>query len=201
MAGASQTSLAPARAQPPLQTLGDLFATAAADRLHDGPVQSLVAARYAADLAVRGGDPLLVRDAVQIALVELRSALWHLRPRTSAEDGLAAALDLLSAQLVRDSRPGLALDLAPEAGDEPVFAALAYRLVQAAALASGEQALSVVVRRTPIGSRLTVTGSADAIDGPAWSHAVAALGGRLTLTAQTLELDLPCNPAPTEVAP
>ncbi len=200
MGGASQTTLAPARPGPGSLALADLSTTTAADRLHDGPVQALVAARYAADLAVRGGDPTVVRDAVQLALVELRAALWHLRPRTAGA-GLAAALDLLSAQLVRDGKPALTLDLDLPAEDDPVFAALAYRLVQAAALAPADPTVSVVVRRTPAGSSLTVTGGADAFDGPGWSEAVAALGGRLTLTAQSLELDLPCNPAPTEVAP
>ena len=53
---------------------------ALADALHDGPVQSLVVARYVADAAVRGGDPVAARDAVQAALIDVRRFLWALRP-------------------------------------------------------------------------------------------------------------------------
>jgi signal transduction histidine kinase len=61
-------------------TLAEAQADAAADTLHDGALQALVVARYAADAAVRGGDASAARDAVQDALVALRRAVWLLRP-------------------------------------------------------------------------------------------------------------------------
>ncbi|MCW2608525.1 MAG: hypothetical protein JWO60_3218, partial [Frankiales bacterium] len=69
---------------------GDLLA----DALHDGPVQTLVVARYACDSALRGGDAALARDAVQEAVVDLRRTLWHLRGRGQSD--LPAALVALA---------------------------------------------------------------------------------------------------------
>src|SRR3954452_963080 len=83
-----------------LVAAADAEADEAADRLHDGAVQALVAARYATDAVVRGGDPAAARDAVQTALLELRRALWHQRPRGGDPGGLTAALELLSARIV-----------------------------------------------------------------------------------------------------
>lgn len=174
----------------------DLLTTDAADRLHDGPVQSLVAARYAVDLAARGGDASLARDAVQQALVELRAALWHLRPRTGDDHDLAEALTQLSEQLARDGRPVLSLDL--ESGSPAAFAAAAFRLVQAVALPEGAQPVEVVVRRTANAWTLTVTGGSPLNDAEQWLAATEALGGRLR-TAEALHLDFPLDPIPPEV--
>ena len=71
-------------------SLAEAEADAAADALHDGALQALVVARYAADAAVRGADPAAARDAVQHALVALRRAVWLLRPR--GDRGLLEAL-------------------------------------------------------------------------------------------------------------
>ncbi len=77
--------------------LAEADADAAADGLHDGALQALVVARYAADAAVRGGDPAAARDAVQEALVALRRAVWLLRPRGA--QGLLEALRQLAAHV------------------------------------------------------------------------------------------------------
>jgi hypothetical protein len=109
-----------------------LAADRAADALHDGPVQELVVARYAADAAVRGGDATTVRDAVQSSLVSLRRALWMLRPRPAAGESLAAVLPQLSSRLQEAGRPGLLLDVDADAAARlsGPAAAVCYRLVQ-----------------------------------------------------------------------
>jgi hypothetical protein len=155
-----------------LLSAADADAGRLADALHDGALQALVAARYAADAAVRGGDPAAAREAVQEALVALRRAVWLLRPR--GEDDLPGALTELSAQRVAAGGVPLDLEL-----DRDVAAALpgaaraaAYRFVQA----------------VPSGSAVRLTRSGDdavlSVDGPlldpaAWSARAAALGGRL----------------------
>jgi hypothetical protein len=104
--------------------------SALADALHDGPVQELVAARYVADAAVRAGADPGVREALQAALVGLRRTMWQLRPRGA--DGLADALDRLSAQLVERGAPALRLRVDPAADVLPPTTCMAvYRLVQA----------------------------------------------------------------------
>lgn len=157
---------------------------ALADALHDGPVQSLVVARYAADAAVRAGDPhgsvALVRDSVQDALVQVRRTLWHLRPRANDGD-LAGALTELSARLVDAGAPALELDL-----DEAVLSALphavattAFRLVQAAA-ASGAGPVRVCSVLTSDGPALEVHGSAPGgLDAVRWGRRAAAVGAVL----------------------
>jgi hypothetical protein len=110
----------------------DADADAAADDLHDGPVQELVFARFAADAAVRGGDPVSARDAVQTALQSLRRSLWLLRPRGAGEGGLSAALVQLTERLRESGRPGLTLELDTDACADlaPQAASVGYRLVQ-----------------------------------------------------------------------
>lgn len=157
---------------------------ALADRLHDGVLQALVVARYACDAVTRGADPALARDAVQDALVALRREVWLLRPR--AEDGLAAALADLSAQLVAAGRPGLALDLDPAAAAalSPARAALAYRLVQA------------VVADDLLAVRLTAGAlvlDACLPDSSTWSLRARALGAELRVTEAHTQLLLPTD--------
>src|SRR4051794_4039666 len=120
-----------------LVAAADAEADEAADRLHDGAVQALVAARYAMDAAVRGGDLGVARESVQTALVELRRTLWHQRPR--GDDGLTTALELLSARLVEagGSPLGFVVD-GPVAQSLPTsICSVAYRLVQAVAIPHG----------------------------------------------------------------
>jgi hypothetical protein len=163
---------------------------ALADALHDGPVQSLVVARYASDAAVRGGDAVAARDAVQAALVEARRFLWQLRPRGSA--GLVEAMDQLSTHLVEAGGSSLGL-----VGDVEAAAALrgpagvtAYRLVQAVAKADGPP---VRVGLRTDGDRLVVDvdGGVPLPDPDRWLRRAQALGGDLETSAGRLRLLLP----------
>ena len=158
-----------------LLAAGDADADALADRLHDGALQSLVVARYAADLAVRGGDPALVRDAVQEALVALRREVWQLRPRP--EDDLDQALRALSAQRV--AAGGAPLDLGLDAalsagGLAPAAVALAYRVVQSAALEPGP----VRVGLTCSGGAAVLSVTGGPLDPAVWDARAHAVGGR-----------------------
>jgi signal transduction histidine kinase len=172
--------------------LAEADADAAADALHDGALQALVVARYAADAAVRGGDPAVARDAVQEALVALRRAVWLLRPR--GEQGLLEALQQLAAQVVQTGGAPVELDVddtdasALDAGLSPAAATAAYRLVQRAA---GDVPLTVRVRRTATGLRI-------ALDVPLSDPAGEALraravGGALLATRDGASLHLPLS--------
>jgi len=179
-----------------------------ADALHDGPVQDLVAARYATDAAVRAGDPTQARAAVQAALVALRRTLWQLRPRGAA--GLADALDGLSARRVETGRLPLRLRIDPAADVLAATTAVAaYRLVQAATQGpGGDRLVSVALRRqdTPGGRGvvvLTVDGGDPLPDAARWRRAAAALGADLLCGPGRLRLALPVpdpTPAPTAKA-
>lgn len=130
--------------------LAEADADGFADALHDGALQALVVARYAADAAVRGGDAVAARQAVQDALVALRRAVWLLRPR--GDDGLVPALRDLARHLDATGAAPLRLELdgpaeiALEQALDPASATAAYRLVQRAA---GGRPLTVRLRRTP----------------------------------------------------
>ena len=173
-------------------SLGEAEADAAADALHDGALQALVVARYAADAAVRGGDPVMARDAVQEALVALRRAVWLLRPR--GDQGLLEALGQLAGQVAACGGALLLLDvdesLAGSLDDQlaPAAATAAYRLVQRTA---GELPLTVRVRRTASGLRI-------ALDVPLTDPAGEALraravGGALLATRDGASLHLPLS--------
>ncbi|MFN2523202.1 MAG: hypothetical protein ABR614_07825 [Mycobacteriales bacterium] len=164
-----------------------------ADRLHDGVVQALVVARYAADAAVRGGSACAARDAVQSALVELRRTVWHLRPRGSA--GLLPALGQLSQRLQEVGAPPLGLLL-----DEPVAgalsapaAALAYRLVQAVAVPDGAGAVRVSVRREGRSAVLDLDGGAPLTTPARWATKARALEGTLTVSDGRVRLSVPLD--------
>jgi signal transduction histidine kinase len=160
-----------------------------ADALHDGPVQSLLVARLAADLAARGGDTAAAREAVQQALVALRRYLWQVRPRGAA--GLGDALAQLSSQRLDSGEPPLALVLDPTAELEGTAAVLAYRVVQAAAGAT-----RVAVR----GGATTATVDVDGgtlPDPERWATCARALGGDLFASAGRIRLVLPLTSART----
>ena len=157
-----------------------------ADALHDGPVQSLVVARYAADSAVRGGDAVAARDAVQQALVETRRALWNLRPRGG--DGLHAALDQLSAQLTAAGASPLTLRAAADL--DGAQGVLAFRLVQAVA---GTEPVRVGVRAQDGSVVVDVDGGT--LPSPErWVGRARALGGDLSSSAGRLRLVRPVPP-------
>lgn len=155
-----------------------------ADALHDGPLQSLVVARYAADAAVRGGDPVVARDAVQQTLVEVRRALWHLRPRGAG--GLTDALMQLSAQRVEAGDP--ALELEGDLEDAQLLrgarATVVYRLVQSVAGAT-----EVTLRRE--GDLLAIELAGDLSSPDRWARRARALGGDLSASGGRLRLVLP----------
>ena len=163
-----------------LLAAADLDADALADAVHDGALQALVVARYAADAAVRGGDPAVARDAVQDALVALRRVVWLLRPR-GADDLPAALADLstrLDAPLVLDLDADVAAALAPAARG------IAYRFVQAA----GPGAVSLV--RDGDDALLAVDG--EVADPAGWSARARAVGGRFEAPTR-LRLPLPIS--------
>ena len=157
-----------------------------ADALHDGPLQSLVVARYAADAAVRGGDVTQARDAVQRALVELRLTLWGLRPRGAG--GLAAALGELAVHL--DVTISLQGD---PSGLSCTSSVTAYRLVQAVA-APDAPGVRVVVRRDADLLVLDVSGGRPLVDVASWRTRARALGGDLRCRQGALRLSLPLAP-------
>ena len=162
---------------------------ALADELHDGPLQTLAAARYAADAVVRGADPTVARDAVQAALVHLRRTLWQLRPRGGAD--LAGALAQLSDQLVQGGQPPLVLSVDPVAAATlpPVAATTAYRLVQASARTLRPGQLSVELRNDGGQVVLAVGGMISSL--ALWEPRLRVVGAGVTPTAQGLEVRFP----------
>ena len=188
-------------------TLVDVEAerSALADALHDGPLQELVAARFAADLAVRGGADPLLRVALQDALVALRRHVWQLRPRGS--EGLTDALGRLSLQLVERGSPPLRLHLDPTADVlSATEGVVAYRLVQAVAAdpAPPRDPVTVrLVRQDAPGGRhvlaLSVDGGPGLRDPARWRRTVAALGGDLLCCPGRLRLALPVPAGPVPV--
>lgn len=179
-----------------LVAAADAESAAAADLLHDGPVQALVVAHYAAEAAARGGDCDAAREAVQAALIELRRALWHLRPRGVADGGLPAALGLLSSRLEESGRSPLAFVL-----DEPLAAALpsavvstGYRLVQALALPEGVDSVRITLRRENAHVVLDVEGGAPLRDLSRWMTKATALGGSITSSDGRTRLVVPLAP-------
>jgi hypothetical protein len=212
-AGAQVLALALRHAAPrlPLALLEaeDAAAHEAADALHDGPVQELVVARYAADAAVRGGDPHTVRDAVQASLVSLRRALWLQRPRGADSEGLAAVLAQLSTTLQDAGRPALLLDVDAEACSRlsAQAASVCYRLVQLVAGRQGGCATGVRLRACHDAVRLELDGDLTALTPPAtaarWRARARALGGALVLpdsTTPRVVLSVPVLPR-TDSAP
>ena len=157
-----------------------------ADALHDGPLQSLVVARYAADLAVQGGDLVAARDAIQQALVELRRALWTLRPRGAA--GLRDAVGELSARVV--AAGGAPLVVGGEVDADGTSAALAFRLIQAMAVA-GAPAVLIELRQEGSQIVLDLGGGASLAAPERWADQALALGGSLSWSAAGLRLALP----------
>lgn len=174
-----------------LVAAADAEADAAADLLHDGPVQALVVAHYAAEAAARGGDSAAAREAVRSALVELRRSLWHLRPRSDA--GLPGALGLLSARLEEAGRPplGFVLDEVLAGALPPAVVSTAYRLVQAVAVPADAEPVLVTLRREGTAVVLEVEGGAPLDDVDRWASKARALGGTFTATDIHIRLAVP----------
>jgi signal transduction histidine kinase len=177
-----------------LVAAADADADTAADRLHDGPVQALVVAHYAAEAATRGGDPIAARDAVQGALIELRRSLWHLRPRGADEGGLTRALEQLSGRLDEAGLPGLGfvVDETLTSALPAAVASTAYRLVQAVALVPHTDPVRVGLRREGSTAVLDVEGGAlPEVD--SWVRRASALGGSLTSGGTRTRLTVPLS--------
>ena len=175
--------------------MAEASADAAADALHDGALQALVVARYAADAAVRGGDVALARDAVQEALVALRHAVWQLRPRGAR--GLAEALDQLSAHVAATGGATLDVDVDAAAAAAldavaPAVATVAYRFVQSVA---GGAPVTVRVRRTATGLRLAL--DTPVADRTAHALRARAVGATLLATRDCASLHLPLTDSAT----
>lgn len=175
-------------------------AAALADTLHDGPAQALLAARYAVDAVVRGADPTFARDAVQVAVVGLRRALWHLRPRGS-EDLPGALADLAARSTEQPgTEPDLQVDASLAGCLAPQAAAAAYRLVQALLPGADGGSARVRLYRDGLTGVLLVTGCGALPRAASWSARACALGGRLTVSAQEVRLVLPAG-SPAALAP
>jgi len=177
---------------------------ALADRLHDGPLQDLVATRYLADLTVqaaaRSATPATVaerlgavRDAAQDALVGTRRLLGSLTARCADGTGLTQALAALgtaggAAGGAAGGGGGLAVEVqAADAGTlPPGIAIVAYRLVQALLADTAERGATTAVvraRRTSEALEVSVAGSvAPDLDAPAvarWVVRIGMLGGTI----------------------
>ncbi|MFP5219343.1 MAG: hypothetical protein ACLGIG_06335 [Actinomycetes bacterium] len=175
----------------------DAEADELADALHDGPVQELVYARFAADAAVRGGDVIAARDAVQAALRSLRRSLWLARPRGGADGGLAPALEQLSARLEESGGPPLllALDTAAAAALDPRTSSVSYRLVQSVARDAAQPTCVQLVRDVE-GVHLHVGGRLAAAD--RWSARARAVGASLHIDPTgSVVLSVPATPGTT----
>ncbi len=148
--------------------------------LHDGLVQSLVAARYLLDLAAStwpdGPLPWLeaVRESIQAALGDGRALLKSVQPRVRAAAGLRVALEDLCAgaavptelHSVAPTEPST--EQTGEPAPAPVAAAAAYRFVQAALSdlrERGAEAVEVRLSSGPSGLSIDVSAVGDR---PAW---------------------------------
>lgn len=176
-----------------LVAAADGEADEAADRLHDGPVQALVVAFYAAEAATRGADPALARDAVQAALIALRRSLWHLRPRGAPEGDLGTALGALSERLVEAGQLplGLLLDRTAAAALPAAVLSTVFRLVQACALPLGGRPVRVVLRREGHAAVVEIEGGSPLGAPQRWAAKAGALGGQLSFAPHRLRLVVP----------
>jgi len=182
---------------------------ALADRLHDGPLQDLVATRYLADLTVqaaaRSATPATVaerlgavRDAAQDALVGTRRLLGSLTARCADGTGLTQALAALGTAgggaggaaggRAGGAAGGLAVEVqAADAGTlPPGIAIVAYRLVQALLADTAERGATTAVvraRRTSEALEVSVAGSVSPdLEAPAvarWVVRIGMLGGTI----------------------
>jgi signal transduction histidine kinase len=166
--------------------------------LHDHVLQSLLAARFAAELA---GDEH-TRDTVREAISEASAAMWRLKPRT-ADGRLLRALDELAGR-----RSGVVLavrsDGLPERID-PAAATVAFRVVQAAVEACRGTTMEVRAELRAGVLTVSVCDDGQAYDDAAyapdseltrWLARAGALGGRARVgdgphNGTTLWLEIP----------
>jgi signal transduction histidine kinase len=166
-----------------------------AGQLHDGPLQSLVAARYVTDmagLALRDGTFDEARRGVQAGLVNARRALWQLRPHAADGADLAGALESLGEKLGESTGLRVELD-APALPPQmpPSVASAAFRLVQEMLSTSVREraATRATVSAEVDGAVLVVTvtddGVGQVVEVPPglarWREWVSLLGGEVRL--------------------
>ena len=188
------------------EALADVEAERAAlsRMLHDAVLQSLLAARFAADLSGDTG----VAEVVREAIAEASAAMWRLKPRT-LQGQLIRALDELA-----ERRTGVVLavraDGLPERID-PAAATVAFRVVQAAVEACRGTTMDVRVALRSGVLTVSVCDDGAAYDDAAyapdseltrWLARAGSLGGTARLGdgpsgGTTLWLEIP-NALPTE---
>ena len=186
--------------------LDELDRSELAGELHDGLVQSLVAARYLLDLAAStwpgGPQPWLeaVRESLQAALADGRGLLTAVQPRTRHGRGLRVALEELCAasQIPVELQ---AIDAAADAAPllTPMVAAVSYRFVQGALndlRIRGGEAAEIRLAYGPGGLQLDVTAIGDKPAWPdepggtmqRWATRVELLGGTVLLQPASAHL-------------
>jgi hypothetical protein len=174
-----------------------------AGELQESVGQALVAVRYAADRAMTGeaGSKALdealraTHDTLQLSLRELRAQ--------ALDDGLRAALRGLAVRSggdrPADGRP--ALHISVEAGDAALDAvappvAVTVQRVAEAVLRSATGRVKVVATREGCGVKLCVDSAdigCDASELDRWARRSTALGGRLDVRPDGVELRLPAQ--------
>jgi signal transduction histidine kinase len=166
-----------------------------AGQLHDGPLQSLVAARYVTDMAgmaLRDGTFDEARRGVQAGLVSARRALWQLRPHAADGADLAGALQSLGEKLGEATGLRVSIDAsALPAQMPPSVASAAFRLAQEMLSASVREraATRATVSAEVDGDVLVVTvtddGVGQVVEVPPglarWREWVSLLGGEVRL--------------------
>jgi two-component system NarL family sensor kinase len=146
-----------------------------AEHLHDGPLQTLLAARLELDeVRERNPDPALdmVYEALQETATGLRSTVTELHPQVLAQLGLTPALREMAKQF--ETRTQIAVDADLEEVGKPESAQLLYRAARELLTNVGKHASAktVHVRLRRRGNRLTLT---VADDGRGFDPAVVGL--------------------------
>jgi signal transduction histidine kinase len=180
--------------------------------LHDGAQQRLISIAMSLGLAEARlpGDPHSVapivreaREAIALALAELRELSQGIFPSTLSERGLAAALD----ELARGAALPVALDVSLPARLAPPLEAAAYFVVSEALANAAKHSHANETRITAraVGETLMVEIADDGIGGAGGAGSglrgladrVEALGGSFTVTSPpgrgtTIRAELPC---------
>jgi hypothetical protein len=151
-----------------------------AGQLHDGLVQSLVAARYLLDLAAvtwpGGPQPWLsaVQESLQAALADGRGLMSAVQPRTRNGRGLSSALEDLAegcpipVELTIEAGDPAAEDGPPSHEPKGYHGAACYRFVQAAIADLIERGGDAAQVRLAYGSSGVAIDVAAVGDRPAW---------------------------------
>jgi signal transduction histidine kinase len=182
--------------------------------LHDGTQQRLVSIAMALGLAESklaadrpAVEPILreARDALTVALAELRELTQGIRPAILVERGLAAALDDLSRRAALPVRLDLAVSgRLPEQVEGAAYFVASEALANAAKHSHASEVLLAASRK---GGVLVLEVADDGIGGAApgggtglrgLADRIEALGGRLTVSSPpgrgtTLRAEIPCG--------